>query len=148
MPKIKTGNFFCFSMSKICRSEVSVCEGSNPRSASFAPSSIITAFTSPVKAHSKRAAPCVAVSPETPPFIIVTSWPLAFSASCNLSGKLLPASNPRPAVKLSPNAKIVVVPANACPHMNQSAQKTVIRILICLIWKASPVLASLNLDPS
>src|SRR6185437_10949912 len=110
-----------------------------PRSASFAPSSTITASVPSGTDQSSRSSPPDAVSPETPALAIVAATPFALSAPASCAGKASWTGRPKPAEIESPSTTIFTGAsagaANAAgPQANVSSRSAAKR------WTSTPFL--------
>src|SRR5947209_8156561 len=107
MPASRTAIWRSLSRRRMDSSAVRVSVGSMPRSASFAPSSTITASVPSGTDQSSRAAPSAAVLPDTPALTTSAEMPFRCRACASLAGKLCSAARPCPAVRESPKATIL-----------------------------------------
>ena len=96
-----------------------------PRNASFAPSSTMTrsGFSS-ATTRSTRATPPAVVSPETPALTSRAGLPCARKRAWSCAGKAACGETPSPAVKLSPNTRITVLPEAAAASRNSEGDIT------------------------
>src|SRR5215472_11051682 len=113
MPARSTARCCAVSLARIAPRLLLACAGSRPRSASLAPSSTITTRGFSASAQSSRASPPAVVSPETPPSCTSASMPESFRAFWSWGTKPCPGGRPKPAVRLSPSARILTGAASA-----------------------------------
>src|SRR5579871_2438278 len=102
-----------FSRLMISDSAARVTDGSVPRSASFAPSSTMTASVPSPTDQSSRSRPPEAVSPDTPALTMSASIPLSCNAFCNFAGNASEPDKPSPALSESPSTTTLIASANA-----------------------------------
>src|ERR1043166_8212824 len=135
MPASSTGRRRAASRRRIASRFPRVCAGSRPRSASFAPSSRITASASSVTDQSIRASPSAVVSPETPALTTSAAIPFRASARCRRAGKAASAGSPSPAVSESPNATIFTGrPALPGGAAAETSARTATAVITASIW--------------